>query len=362
MSESSGDLDPSSAGTFERTIVDDWLEPLADTPCGEDLEYDNEFLELAQAAAGKPETQFNDAEPPDWRKVRDAAANLLSRTRDLRVAMHWVRARIHLDDFAALPDSLRLLHGLLDRFWDDLHPKLDPDDGDAYARLNVLALLGEVEGLVGDVRTSLVVRNRSVGELRVRDIEVMLGKYPAREGETPLSRSQVEQMLSAAIEQDAKLAVLPAQAAAQLKSLSSLLNDKVGIERAPDVRPLHNLISCVTQVMPAVSTSDDGADESAGEAGEGDGGEGGGKPSGKKGLGDGVYSRADALRAIDMVCDYLERTEPTNPAQLLLRRARRLINKNFLQLMRELAPDALSEVARIMGVDPDSVQSESEEG
>jgi len=44
-----------------------------------------------------------------------------------------------------------------------------------------------------------------------------------------------------------------------------------------------------------------------------------------------------------------------------LRRARRLINKNFLQLMRELAPEALTEVARIMGVDPESIQSESEQ-
>jgi type VI secretion system protein ImpA len=41
----------------------------------------------------------------------------------------------------------------------------------------------------------------------------------------------------------------------------------------------------------------------------------------------------------------------------LLRRARKLINKNFLQLMRELAPDAINEVARIMGVDPDSIDN-----
>lgn len=359
MSDSSGDLDPSDLGSAERTIVDDWLEPLADAPCGEDLEYDNEFLALTQLAAGKPETQFNDAEPPDWRKVRDAAAALLGRTRDLRVAMLWVRANVHLEEFAAVPDGLRLLRGLLHNFWDDLHPK--PEDGDAYARLNVLALLSEVEGMVGDVRNSLVVRNRSVGELRVRDIEVMLGKYPQREGETPLSRAQVEQMLSAAIEQDAALATLPARAAAQLRALGSLLNDKVGIERAPDTRPLLNLIACITQVMPAATTADAAEGGEAATEGDADG-SAEGRPSGKKGLGDGVYSRADALRAIDMVCDYLERTEPTNPAQLLLRRARRLINKNFLQLMRELAPDALSEVARIMGVDPESIQSESEEG
>jgi len=58
-----------------------------------------------------------------------------------------------------------------------------------------------------------------------------------------------------------------------------------------------------------------------------------------------------------MVCAYLERSEPTNPAQLLLRRAEKLIDKSFLQLVRDLAPDALSEVARIMGVDPDSIES-----
>jgi type VI secretion system protein ImpA len=58
----------------------------------------------------------------------------------------------------------------------------------------------------------------------------------------------------------------------------------------------------------------------------------------------------DALRAIDMVCDYLERTEPTNPAQLLLRRARKLVDKNFLELVREFAPQSVEEVARILGV------------
>ena len=50
----------------------------------------------------------------------------------------------------------------------------------------------------------------------------------------------------------------------------------------------------------------------------------------------------------------LPRPEPTNPAQLLLRRAARAIDKNFLELVRELAPDAVKDVARIMGVDPNA--------
>jgi type VI secretion system protein ImpA len=69
----------------------------------------------------------------------------------------------------------------------------------------------------------------------------------------------------------------------------------------------------------------------------------------------GVRSRDDVLRALDMICEYLDRVEPSNPAQILLRRARRLINRDFLQLVKELAPEALNEAARVLGVDPDSV-------
>ena len=358
MSES-GDFHPSSSG--ERTIVDDWFEPLSsdDTPCGPDLEYDNEFLALAQAAAGKPENQFAAAEPPDWRAVQDTCKSLFERTRDIRVAMYWARAHIQLGGLRAVPDSLRLLVGLLDRFWDTLHPVLD--EGDAYARMNVLALLAEPEGLLGDVRSALVISNRAIGELRVRDIEIMQGKVPPREGEAAMSKSQVEQMMLAAMDKDPGLATLAADALAQLKALSSLLNDHVGIESAPDVRPLHAMLTGVAQATPSAGASaddtEDGNDSSDSDAGEGPGATRGAG----KGLAGAVQSRADALKAIDMVCDYLERTEPTNPAQLLLRRARRLINKNFLQLMRELAPDALNEVARIMGVDPESIQSDSDE-
>ena len=58
-----------------------------------------------------------------------------------------------------------------------------------------------------------------------------------------------------------------------------------------------------------------------------------------------------------MICDYLERAEPTNPAPLFLKRARQLIGQNFLQLLKTLAPQALSEVAGMVGVDPEGVES-----
>jgi type VI secretion system protein ImpA len=63
-----------------------------------------------------------------------------------------------------------------------------------------------------------------------------------------------------------------------------------------------------------------------------------------------VLSRDQALRALDKVCAYLERAEPTNPAPLLIRRAQRLMSMSFLEIMRDMAPDALGPVHNIAGV------------
>lgn len=345
--------------------VDAWLEPLGDPPCGEDLEYDNDFLELNKAAEGKPETQFSAAEPPDWGTVQDKAEELFNRTRDIRVAMLWGRARLHREGLSSLPHALRLIRELLERYWDDVHPKPDPDDGDPYARLNVLAQLEDSATVVADVRQSLVFRSRAVGQLTIRDIEVALEKIAPREDESPMSADSIEQMLGAVIAEDETIKDLGQRTSDELDALISLLQDRVGYGRAPSCDTLKEMLAGLVRVTPSGSgDSLDGLDDLDSLLGDlgGDsdgaseasaprrGGRGGGG-----GVGGSIESREDAVKAIDLICQYLERTEPTSPAQLLLRRAQRLIDKNFLELVRELAPEALAEVAKIMGVDPDTV-------
>lgn len=343
----------------ERTIVDTWLEPISGDACGEDLEYDNDFLELSQAAVGKPETQFGPAEPPEWRVVADKATALFDRTRDLRVAILWMRSQVVSGGWGALPDGLRLVQGLLENFWDELHPRPDPDDGDAYARINALSLLNESDGLLGDLRAASILRSRSIGELRGRDIEIALERLTAREDESPPSREQIERMLADAVVEDPALRDLASSARGRLKAIGDLMRERVGYDRAPSFDALDAALGDLQRLLPddatgAAPSSDDAIDDNPSGERESRGSRGGG------GLGDTIDTRDDALRAIDLVCDYLERTEPTNPAQLLLRRAQRLVNKNFLELVRELAPDALAEVARVMGVSPDSIAGDGE--
>ncbi|MDR0479053.1 MAG: hypothetical protein LBH31_04485 [Burkholderiaceae bacterium] len=62
-----------------------------------------------------------------------------------------------------------------------------------------------------------------------------------------------------------------------------------------------------------------------------------------------LNSRADVVNAMDAICTYLERHEPTNPVPLLIRRAQRLMDMNFLDIVKDMSPDGLNQVLNLAG-------------
>lgn len=337
----------------EELKVAGWLAPLADdsAPCGPDLEYDNDFLALNQAATGKPESTFGPAEAPDWRSVVEQSEALLDRSRDLRIAVLWLRGKLHSSGYGALAVGLRLLNGLIEQHWDHVHPLPDPDDGDLYARVNTLSALPQTDGLIGDLREARLVQDRAIGELTVRSAQIALGQMQAAEGEAGPGRDQISAMLGAVIERDPGLRAQCQDAVTLARQLIALANDKLGSSVAPDLRPLYNLAHGIAGLLPAEG------DSTAAGTDSGDGGSAGTQAGQQRSLSGSIHSREDAIRAIDMICTYLERAEPTNPAPLFLRRARQLIGNNFLQLIKALAPEALAGVASMVGVNPDAIES-----
>src|SRR5579883_2178968 len=120
------------------------LEPIsADSPSGEAIEYDAQYIELETAARGKPEQELGDtivaAEEPDWREVERIALELCARSKDLRVAVYLARAGLKLEGLAGFAAALELIKGYVGEFWPTVHPQLDPeDDNDPSARINSL--------------------------------------------------------------------------------------------------------------------------------------------------------------------------------------------------------------------------------
>ena len=131
-------------------------------PCGPDLEHDLPVFELEEAARGKPEQRVGDAvkpgEDPKWPKVVELASALLLRSKDLRIAVHLTRALTRTEGLPGLAAGLDLVDGLLSRYWEGVHPRLENDQGDdPTARVNALAPLADPLCLVKDLRDTYLV-------------------------------------------------------------------------------------------------------------------------------------------------------------------------------------------------------------
>ncbi len=62
-----------------------------------------------------------------------------------------------------------------------------------------------------------------------------------------------------------------------------------------------------------------------------------------------IGSRDDVLRAIDAICAYYARSEPSSPVPLLLQRCKRLVAMAFTDILKELLPESLPNLQKIAG-------------
>jgi type VI secretion system protein ImpA len=53
---------------------------------------------------------------------------------------------------------------------------------------------------------------------------------------------------------------------------------------------------------------------------------------------------------MDKICGYFETYEPSSPVPLLLQRAKRLVSKSFLEVLRDVAPEGVSQASVVAGV------------
>ncbi len=71
-----------------------------------------------------------------------------------------------------------------------------------------------------------------------------------------------------------------------------------------------------------------------------------------------IGSRADVVRVLDKICEYYERFEPASPVPMFMKRAKRLVTMSFVDVIKDLAPDAMARIEVFAGA-PDAVAGES---
>jgi type VI secretion system protein ImpA len=353
---------------YDATLLPDLS---TEAPAGENLELDPMFGELERAAKGRPETQYgetvNPATPPDWQETEAIAVGLLERTRDLRVLAYLAVARLHL---AGLPGFAEMLHQIrweLEHRWQHVHPQLDPEDNnDATMRANALLRLQDPASVLRPLRDLPLAGTAARGTVSFRDIAVSRGQLEAEPGRDKASEKFIQGTFR---ETDAvRLSALHEairQAEDEVAAILDVFEAQAGPGSGPNFRDLGKLLGDLRKEVKAFAII--GADppvqvreqtppqpetpkvvqEAVVERQPSPRG-----PAGVESIGP-ISTREDALYLLELVSTYFRSNEPSSPVPMLIDRAQRLARMEFLDILRDLAPEGLSQAETVAGPRPE---------
>ncbi|WP_322064149.1 type VI secretion system protein TssA [Burkholderia ubonensis] len=335
----------------------DWLAPVSDAaPCGQDLEYDHDFVVLFASAAPRQDVQYGafvgSPDPANWSEIERDCRRLMMRTKDIRVAVLYTRCRTRLGGAAGLSEATGLLAAWLQAFPENVHPHpgLDNDrEAAAEMRMNALQALADPEGLLADVR-EIVLAKSTLARLQLRDVERALAHRRPADALAPDSVAQ--QLQDLRMRQPAVMQCFN-DAIASLAAIDAWCASHLAAYR-PDLSPLTLLLSRLD--APASATSIESVEEStapapvADESPESDvaalpepassapvlAGER--APSQPQSA---PADREAALALIRAARTWFETHEPSSPIPVLLRRAEQFAGKRYAEIVRAIPAELL---------------------
>jgi type VI secretion system protein ImpA len=331
--------------------LDVYLKPISDAePCGEALDYDLSFLELDMAARGKPAQELGSsvvaAEPPNWNEVDRLAGELSSQTKDLRIAVLAARAALNLEGLTGFRRGLEALAIYIETYWEELHPRPDDEEeaDDQTVRLNALANLCDPEGLLSELRRVPVAQSRVFGNFA---FDVYQEAQRSAAGETPSSGSDIINIESSFRDTPAELLETWSTelrgALEQITRIDKGVRTHVDAVQAVRFDPLSELLQQMLHVV------DEHRPEAAEAGSEATGTEGAAQPGARAPAGE-IRDRNDIVSMLDRICRWYRVNEPASPVPALLERTKRLVAKDFMALLVELAPEGAAQFRALAGL------------
>lgn len=330
------------------------------SPCGENLEEDSLFLQLQDEARFVEERQMGDsilpAEEPDWKTVESLALQLLERTRDIQIAMHLTCALLRTDGISGLNKGLTLLKAWLENYWDSVYPLQDADDDYPILRVNTLSSLNDYTLVRGPIN-HIPLTQSALGSFSWRDIEIANNKIKPAQDENQPELSVIEAAFDDTNFDTLKdLAQSIKQALDHAQAITTVVVEKADTVNAPDLSGLTDLLQRIsTYVSEKVQqrerleiTTNDIESNTATEQTDAN------VAVANHVKKSGIHSRNEVGLAIDEICKYFDQYEPSSPVPFLLLRAKKLLTMNYMEIMRDMTPDAVNQAEDICGLQKDN--------
>ena len=325
--------------------VEDLLAPVSDgNPVGDDLSYDSERQEI-ESAFDRSASGEGGAEDVNWRDLIALIEKQSARTKDMWLAGYLMRAGARMGRIDTVARGAQFLAGLLDRYWDKVHPQLD--DYGFQGRKAPVESLTRLGDFLNPLKATILVRHPRLGEFTSNDIERFARGGESEDGYGMFRAAMAEmpgEELEAVVAQidDIKTGVARADAIMTMNAGSD-----TSVNFAPTYDALASIRKSLIAFLPSAAEEEAPAESAApGQAmsassSASPGGGGRGAPGA-------IESRDDVMRALDAIADYYRRKEPASPVPLALRRAREWVTLDFLQVLEDIAPGSLDEAKRIL--------------
>jgi type VI secretion system protein ImpA len=333
-----------------------------EAPCGDDLELsgDMDYMNFMAGAEGLlPKSFFgkdqsgNEGRPFDRSTIDfdaqfNAAQGFLAKTRDLRMVGLLAKFCILNRDFSGFIACVRAVGTLLAERWDDVHPRAE--DGDYGFRMVAIEALEAAPTVILPLQFLPLIEHKRLGTLSYRNYLIATAAVKPTEGESKIDLPSVEKVL-----QEVELEML-VERRQQVMELDAALKQirAVWIDKCSSGPPvsLESLPTCVGGIFTLLNATivrrDPSAALDAPEAAADEAGDGQDAAAAATRVGE-ISSAAQAGCALAAAAAYFGRSEPSNPALLLVKQAQGLLGKSFLEVMQLLVPDHVAKAAVNIG-------------
>jgi type VI secretion system protein ImpA len=347
----------------DQAVFQRLMQSLSDeAPCGQNLEdtaqlaaFDvykifGQQTEIGTRPTNKPD---DPAIPPVWDDVVEKSLASLAVSKDLRVLAYLGAGLLWRDGLRPFCEVLQVAAGWLDSWFDDVYPRVEDD---IFFRANALNFFGDRLAIIEPLRRAAIVSNRPLGAVSLRALEIATGVVPAgKSDDVPPKEAELHAVFQAVpiAELQAVLEAIKGALAA-LGRIDARMTAAGGIEATPNfdgrgdaeraislrhqLKRIQDILRDELKVHPEATAAEQEAE---------DGGEGPARPAGPIGP---IRSRQDAIRALDAVTMYFRQSEPSSPVPIFIERAKRLVAKNFLEVLEDVVPDALKAAKAAGGI------------
>jgi type VI secretion system protein ImpA len=307
----------------------------------------------------------------DWPKVVELTIKALAKlSKDWQIAAWLAEALVKHDRFdrlAGLRDGARLMRGLMERYWDNLYPAIDPEDGDGplVGRINVVTALSDALSIAVK---KIPLTNNQLGlsynflqwqESKKFDVPDDLNEHTEKTAEL-IEQAKEEGKLTSRDWRNAERATpyehflnrlnLIKECQEELKLFDEAMDERFQ-RQAPGLGTLSRSLGDIQDLVAEIE-----AKKRPAVTNDGDGGDGGGEgieqgPAIPQGA---VRSRQEALKRLEEVARYFRQTEPHSPVAFLVQRAVKWGNMGLDGWLEDVIkdPSVLSQLRETLGLQP----------